>query len=459
MRLVTIILYIVYSAFAFAQDTMSVLTYDDFMQAVLKHHPAYFQANLRGQQGDAELLRSKGGFDPNLYGNINQKYFNDKQYYSNLKGGLEIPTWFGITADAGYILNDGDFINPERSVPSAGLWYAGLRVELGKGLIIDQRRAELQKAKIYQASSYLQQRILLNQLKRDASFAYWNWRKAYENVKLYSDATLNATERFNAVKESAKFGDRPFIDTTEAYMLVQNRTINLSKARANYLNAEAYLELFLWSEGFVPLELTNTIPDLSLISVDQSNLMVPDSLIQNHPYLLLAENKVNSAEIDLKYKREQLKPKLSLKYNALAEPINNNPMSEFTTENYMWGASFAYPILTRSERGSAQVAKYKLQHEEINYEFSKQEIEYKIIAARNNLSQAIEQLLVARAYRNNANVLFDAEKELFNLGESSVFMINSRENSLLKAEIDLIDISNQCKVYEAEVAYQLMLLD
>lgn len=446
------------SFFSFTQeDSSTVLTYDEYMAMVFDNHPAFYQAQLAGQRGEANLLSAKGGFDPKLYGNLNQKYFGEKQYYSHGKAGLKIPTWFGITADAGYTLNDGYYLNPEMRVPSAGLWYAGLQVELGNGLIIDQRRAELKKAQIYYNSTQLEQQIMLNQLQLDASIAYYKWRKAYEKFKVYESSVDNALIRFEAVKSSAKFGDRPYIDTTESYMTVQTRLISLSQSQNELLNAQAYLEIFLWADGYVPMELENRVPEQSQNDIS-GPVYIADSLIQNHPYLQLAQNKISTYKVDLRYKQEQLKPQLTLKYNAISEPINDNPFTEYDPMNYTWGAAVQYPILTRKERGQTQLAKIKLQDQELEVAQVEQTIMYKIISARNNLTQAIEQRDIYEKYVENAQRLYDSELQLFELGESSVFMINSRENNYLKVRTAYIEILNLCYQLEAELAFQLMLV-
>ena len=102
---------------------------------------------------------------------------------------------------------------------------------------------------------------------------------------------------------------------------------------------------------FIPLELDNMIPsEKRNKSNDLMQLSMIDSLINNHPYLQLNSLKLEQTGIDLKLKKEQLKPKLTLKYNALSEPVGNNPIAQYSPSNYSWGASFSYPVLSRKER-------------------------------------------------------------------------------------------------------------
>lgn len=457
MRILIIVLSLLLSSEGFAQDSSKVLTYESFMDMVIKFHPYSFQANIVQSMGEAGITRAKGAFDPKLFGSANQKYFEDKQYYSHINGGIKIPTWFGISAEAGYELNDGVYLNPEQRLPNSGLWYAGLRIELGNGLIIDQRRAEFEKAKLYQTSSEFERTVLLNQLQRDASIAYYNWNRAYQKVTVYQLAFDNARVRLDAVISAAEFGDRPDIDTVEASLSLQSRLLSLQKARTYFENAELKLETYLWQDGFIPLELENIFPEsMERQSLSEFPLEI-DSLVSNHPILKMNELELDQKKVDLKLKKEQLKPNLTLKYNALSEPINGSPIANYSPANYRWGAGFSYPILTRKERGGVELAKLKLQDQELKYQMTTVQLEYGIQSAYNNYLMATEQLETASEYVLNSEQLYEAEKSLFELGESSVFMINSRENLWLKSRIQLIEVQNQQSILETELKYQLML--
>ena len=166
-----------------AQDESIVMEFEQFMAKVKQHHPMARQSQILIESGDANLMMARGSFDPKLQGNVAQKYFKDDQYYSIINGGLKIPTWYGISFQTGVDMNQGSQLNPERYVPDDGLWYAGVTVALGRGMIIDQRRAELKKAKIFVESSVQAQRLMMNDLLLQSSMAYWDWFKAYNKMQ------------------------------------------------------------------------------------------------------------------------------------------------------------------------------------------------------------------------------------------------------------------------------------
>ena len=65
--------------------------------------------------------------------------------------------------EGGYNNNGGELLSNESYTPQNGLWHLGITANLGKGLFIDKRRAELQQAKIYQKSTMITQKLMLNQ--------------------------------------------------------------------------------------------------------------------------------------------------------------------------------------------------------------------------------------------------------------------------------------------------------
>ena len=99
-------------------DTTMQLSFTNFLQLVKQNHPLAKQANLITQSADANILIARGSFDPKLFYEFNNKFFDSKNYYEIGNGGFKIPTWFGIELKAGYEQNQGAYLNPENTTPS-----------------------------------------------------------------------------------------------------------------------------------------------------------------------------------------------------------------------------------------------------------------------------------------------------------------------------------------------------
>jgi outer membrane protein TolC len=442
-----------------AQSDSSIFNYEDYISIVKNNHPISFQAILQTKKGEAKLKKAKGGFDPKIETEMYQKYYDGKKYYSYLHSGLKIPTWFGVDINAGYGNTEGYYLNPESQTPIDGLWQAGLSINLGKGLLIDERRAELKQAKTYVNSTLMVQKLMLNQLVFDASKAYWDWYQTYHKVEIYKEALESATLRFNIIKKSALLGEKALIDTVKAGIQVQNRKLNLIQAQLDLVNKKTFLETFLWQDGFIPLILDSNLKPTSYkltksIRPDINLLSSMDSLIINHPEMIYYRYNIDILKIDYRLKKENLKPTIRLKYNTLSAPTDQNILGEYSLNNYNWGASVSYPIFTRKERGELELSQIEIQEKESILQNKEALINYKLISAYNNWTSSADQVNLYTKTIINYTALFDSELALFSIGEGSVFLVNYREQELIKSRIMLIELLYASQISELKFNYQ-----
>jgi len=437
----------------------SILTYESFIQRVKEHHPIVYRARINAQMGELEVRGAKGGFDPVVGGDVKQKYFDDKQYYSHINGHLKVPTWFGLSAEAGYDQTDGVFLNPEARLPENGLWYAGLNLELGNGLIIDQRRAELQKARLFEQATDLERRVMMNQLVNDATNTYWKWAKAYEILQVYRQALSAAELRLEAIKSFVEFGERPGIYITEASMQYQSRLLNYKEALLDWQNMSWKLEVYLWDQGIVPLELDGGVPFFISEGVEGSDVLFDmNNAIAGHPLIELNDLKIAEQRVDLRLKREYLKPKLTLQYRALNEPVTEGFFSEYNVADYTWGAKVSYPLFTRRERADVKIGELKVQSQELKGAEITAKLDFQLQAARNTIENLVEQFDIIEETIQAASDLLEAEQELFNNGESSLFMINSRELKYLEVRVKQVELASKVEISKSDLNYGILFI-
>lgn len=440
------------------------LSYKQFTTIVKTHHPLAKIANLQVKYGNARLQKSRGLFDPKLYSNIEQKQFNGKQYYNLTNSGLKIPTWFGIDFFGGYTQNDGIYLNPQNITQTEGLWNAGVSIPIGKGLFIDKRRAELKKAKLFVESTSVQQQLLLNELIFQAGKIYWEWFISYNNLLIFDEAVNLAKQRFEAIKLEVSLGERPTIDTVEANIQLQNRKLNYEQSLLDFRNNAAKLSVYLWKDGIIPMEITDkTVPnkanEIKTISYTQKLYNNIDSLQQKHPEIVSYNYKIIELKIEKRLKQELIKPSLNLKYNALAAPLNNDPFTAYNTNNYKWGVEFSIPIFLRKERGELKIANLKLQEKKLAIENKIVAINYKIKVATNQLSSTSKQANIFKKAVLEYEKLLIGEKQMFEAGESSLFMINSREKGYIDAQLKYIELLAKNQKAKLETDYSLGLLN
>ncbi len=451
---------LVLSLHLFSQDdSLKILTYKEFLQQVRKYHPVTLQANLLQKQAKANLRYARGHFDPKILAQGKQKYFQGKQYYSLLDGKLKVPTWYGIELFAGYEQTDGNLLNPENKLPASGLAYAGGSITLGRGLFLDQRRLALKQAKIFLQMNEAQRTLLLNKLLYEASLAYWKWFKAYNKREVYFKAMQRAEERYKAVQTYFSLGNRPAMDTLEAGIQFQSRQTDFLQADLEWKNATAKLNVYLWTEDQTPLEVAeNVIPEKFTSTSPLPPTKFPeetlDELVAKHPKINKLQNKTEQLQWERKWKREQLKPVLNLKYNLLTEPVGNSFYNNFSLNNYKWAFTFSYPLFLRKERGGIQLTDVKIQNTRAELQNTRRKIKFLLVSALNSWEASYAQTLVARRTMENSRQLMEAEKTLFEIGESSLFKLNARELKYIKTQVQYIDFLTGTKLAEIEFLFR-----
>lgn len=441
-----------------------IMGFNDYMEIVKMYHPVAAQARLNPEYGEASVTAARGGFDPQAYTNINQKYFNDDQYYSLIDAGLQIPTWFGIEVYSGWERNDGVNLNPERSTPELGLFYAGVSLPIGRNLFIDKRRADLRNAQLFEKISFEEQKLMLNDVLVEASNTYWDWYAAYHRMEVFEESVELAEDRLNMVRENALQGDAPIIDTVEAFIQLQNRQLGLQEAELNYKNQTERLSVFLWSEGFVPLEITDEIiPEdrriLAEYILDEAVTNDIEKLINEHPIIKQNEFYLDQLDIERRMRIEQLKPVINLKYNAINEPIGGDIISGYSINNYTWGVEFYMPLFLRRGRGELKIAKLRIRDAELDLENTIASIKMRVNQSLNNWQISTNQVELTESTVDNLEILLEGERTKFFAGESSLFLVNAREVSYIDEQVKLINLISKNQKSLLEISYQLGILD
>lgn len=426
----------------FAQSKSDILTYKEYLTNILQYHPIAKQAELKIDLAKAEWLSAKGNLDPLINSNWNQKNFSDKLYYQHFEGKLKIPTQLGIDVIGGYENTKGDFLNPENSTDRYGLWNVAVEANLLQGLLVNERRTTLKQAKIYQNIAENQRQIILNELLYMASFAYLEWQKYHAYQQVINENIVLARNYLSNTKISFENGEKTAMDTLEARILFQDVNVLLQSNEATLEKSRQRLENFLWfKEDAVTLQ-ENTIPQTYTESIFDTPLSPSvRSLVDNNPVLLEKLNKQSILEIEQKLKREKLKPKLKAKYNPLLATSDNSLAPNYSVSDYKWGFDFSMPLFLRSERANIQKGKIKLKENQLDIQVKQNELRNKV---ENSLQQ--QNILQAQLDLQEQNVsgyklLLDGENEKFNYGESSVFLLNKRQEKYISGQLKLIGLN------------------
>ena len=453
-KLITIIfLFIATQSLVAQQANEKIFSLDEFINIIKTNHPIAKQANLQVQQSEAGLLAAKGNFDPSISIDASKKTFDGKSYYNYFNPELKVPLPVG-DIKTGVEDNGGGNLNSEFTPGRSS--YFGIELPLAKGLLLDKRRTALKQNKIFVQQSIQEQKQTINNLLFDAYVTYAKWTADYQLYQLFSKYVNISNQRLHLLKIAERNGDKSVMDTLEAFTQLQNLQILQSNAQLNLLNSVLDISNYLWLENNSAYALAeNVVPHTALFtdlnfSSDLSSYI--DQALANHPLIKTYNFKLNVLDVERKLKVQNLLPTLNTKVNLLNQDyaIFKGFDQAFFQNNNKWGIDFKMPLFLREGRGELKRTKLKIEETNLDLSLKKWELENKIRSYYNEFVFVQQQLKTALQAYENFNKLYQNELLRFNNGESSLFVLNSRENKALEFYQKTVEL--RVKLFKARYA-------
>jgi len=460
MRWVLIILLFLNTALYAQEEDSVILEFDEFYALVLANHPMAKQADLLTQQAAQQVRLARGSFDPKLEASWQLKQFKDTEYYDISSAAVKIPTWFGLTAEGGIERREGDFLNPENFISDATdnqQVFMGASWNVGNGLFIDQRRAALRQAQIFEQSGQVERIKMLNKLLLTAAKDYWNWYFAYNNYILFGQSITIAEDIFARTKVGFNYGEIAAIDTVQAKANLLTRQTEFLESKIELRRASLTLSNHLWNEDGAPLELIEEAVPEEIVTDEMSDELLSELVLQarnNHPEIRKIQLKGEALLVENRLAREQIRPELNLKYHLLDQPIAPNGGESNNvdfSENYRFGVDFSIPIFLRKERAKLKITDIKLTDNSLSLDFKQRQIINTINVAFTELVNT--RLMVGQQAEMAESFRRIVEAERFNLqnGESDLFKLNIQLNKYLEVQSKLIKMKARYKKNIAEL--------
>ena len=430
-----------------ANDSTKILSLNNFLKIVRTYHPVAKLAAIQVDKAKAGLITARSGFDPVLGSEAGNKNFDGINYYQSNATQLSIPTWYGIEIKAGIEYLGGTRTDPMESIGKTS--YAGITVPLAKNLLMDKRRAVLQQAKIMVQASEQERRLMLNDLLMEATDTYWQWLQSYFIYQTYNEVIEVNKKRVGMVNMAYRNGERPAIDTTEAVAQLQNFEYQQNEAWLAWQNAGVQLNTFLWKQNNEAYELpTDVLPDkkpeelYDAVIFPELEKTIEDAR-KTHPELSMYSYKLNTLGIEKRLRFQELLPQLDLKYNHLGKGYNvaSTAVQSLFDNNYKFGINFSVPLRLSQGRGEYKMTKLKITETGLQQNQKEMEVISKVKNYYNQLvNYKMQVSLLQRTYANYLRLQKGEETRFFN-GESSLFLVNSRENKTLETLLKLTEVT------------------
>jgi len=441
-------------------DTFRILDRHEFLNKVIAHHPLAKQAFLLPEAARMQIRMARGGFDPTVNYYLNEKRYAGTEYYINRGGYLKIPGWPGPELKAGFEQNSGQFLNSADRTPAEGLLYGGFSLPLGQGLLMDERRSALRQA---QAGQELAEAALINEINKLLLHAikdYWLWMEAFYRVEILEEGLRLADQRNIAVQQGVELGQFSGLDSVESGLEVIRRKAALQEGMVFSNNMRLAISTYLWNQAGEPEELSPSVAperplDTGLI-ISQDSLQTLSGYARlRHPELLKLKFRSDQLRIERALQREFLKPIVNLEYYPLLTGNGLNPggPSPYFRNNYKFGLDIQFPLFLRRARGKLALTNLEIKNIQYKTEFESLNIQNQLNQAYNEYIVGIQLVGLQDENVRLSQKLRNGEEERFRNGESSFFLVNVRERSLIDARVKWLETMGKYQKYKASVLW------
>lgn len=428
--------------YGFSQDSLRISA-QEFISVVRNFHPLALKYRLQNKIAESEITRARGNFDPVLAGKLGEKNIDGTKYYEQKNIELGIPTWYGIDLNTSYNYLDGEKLNP--SDTRGGLYQFGITVPLAKNLLYDRRRAVLDQAKFALKMTEAEQAVLTNDLLLEAENTYWEWVQSFEVYELQTKAVEINRNRLNFTRKTLEYGERPAIDTVEALSQLQSFELQQQEAYLNFVKNTQQLQMYLWNDNQEFYEISQLIfPSDRLTdhpAYSEFEFLIRDienKRTDSHFSILYYNQKNNILESERRLKWQSFLPKLDFTYNFFNKENYRADYLPLFDNNFQYGLKLEIPLFQREARAGYEIAKIKISQNRLDTRLKIREIDTKIETYKSEVLNYHTQINFSESNLQNYRKLLTAEETRYSNGESSLFLINTRENKVIDAQEKLI---------------------
>lgn len=412
--------------------------------SVRNHFPLIRQAIASRVVASGEVLAARGAFDHKVdgYSNTQPLDFYENNWHNI---GLKRNTYWGGQVFAGYRIGRGSF-EPwyrERETNAGGEFKAGFAVPLSRNRTIDANRAELWRAQIERGRVEPEIRAMIIGAIRDGSVAYWQWVASAAASQVAQDILDLGLNRRGFLERQVQEGEKANIDLVDNQRIILSRSAKATDARRKLQQASVKLSLFLRDDFGVPVVLPSEVARATFPATISPESWGP------LPDLELAQS--NRPELEeLQLARQQLAVLLRQACNETLPLIDGGLLfgqdvgqptsskrdkSEFEIEATL---RLSVPLERRKALGKARQLRGKIAQIRAKTQFAADKIALEVqvayaalIAAAQRVEQTTEGLALAKQMQ-------DAERRLYELGQSTLFNLNLREKQTADAALERV---------------------
>lgn len=422
------------------------LTLNKVLSVVKNNHPIIKMAVLSNKISDAELLSSQGTFDLTIRSSAYYNRYNsssaigEAQYANMYNAELELLTRYGIKIKSGFDLNDGDIKTPLSVTGQDGQLSVGFDAPLLRGAGLNTFSVKESLSKYNVKKVYNNYRLVSLDLLLETINVYWKWVTAKKKLKIEEDLLKLSEFRHESIQKRVQNGDLPPIDLVEVKQEIQRRKGRVLKANRYYQQISYALSWFLWddknNETINVLNCnTNDFKKNMLDKRSFSSKLAKIEALKNRPEVKNLEISKMIAELQKDFAENDLLPRLDLTLRA------GKQYGDGSIDNHVikGGIKFELPLQRREAKG--RLSQFNLELNKISYEQKSliQKIYLQVDDSISAINLSLENLRAVVKEVQLAQKMQEGENKKFELGDSTLFVVNRRERSTAESKLKLID--------------------
>ena len=430
----------------------SALPFSDVLYWVLKNHPVLKQANNYLPIAKAELLASRGAFDPSVSIYRSEKNEGSNKFYRNQNLDVYIPNYFG-----GGISISNPFYKTQSG--ESGSLSLGAELPLLKGLITDYRRTALGKAKINVKMSLAERDQWINDVVRDVFTEYAQWLLAHESAEQIEGVLRLATERQRGLRKLYESGAGTSVDTLETFVQWQQYKAKFDLAVWKKEKQRLMLSMYLWDESGTPIEPLSTVyPTSAGLAWIDSMVAEASGFINNpqntevlQPALRMSLLKVESQQLEFNLAKNQMLPSLNLQYGYYQPNAAWRISPNTATQSTGFGLGFQSSLFLKQQRGQYRQLQLSLENAKLEVDNKQRNYAVKSSALLQEFQVQKSQFDQWLGVSRNQRKLYDMEARRLEAGDVNFFVLNTREMRLL--DLNLLALEYKFLYQQSGISY------
>lgn len=433
------------------------LTLEAVTEAALLSFPGLIAAEQRKSAAEGEQLAAEGGFDTTL--KLLSRWSVAGLYENrNYDVAIEQPTGlWGATFFGGWRRGTGNYPIYEGKSATAddGEFRGGVSVPLWRNGPIDRRRASLAQAELGRLIAAHEYDAALLELRRVTAMRYWDWVFAGRRRAVAQELLAVAERRDAGLRERAAAGDIAPIEATDNQRTILERRERLIAAERMLEQAAIQLSLYYRDPDGeprppTPEQLPGGFPEPAPPALTDASAAIEEAR-HLRPELRRLEQQRKQAEIEREWARNQQAPAVDISLMG-AQDLGTSVSKLVNREEVYAGVSIDLPLQRRVAKGRTQVAEANIQRLAQDYRLAADRVAAEVKDALSGLKAAQRRIAVVRQQREAARQLAEGERTRFELGDSTLLLVDTRE--LAQGDAALAEVEALTAFFKAMADYR-----